>query len=539
LTTRTQILRSSTPGQAPAAGTRLAGELWTTFPDLQLGVIDASKNAQKLLAVRYFSTTANYAVGDYVVQAGQLYRAKAAVPAGAFNPARWTRTGGSVLVSATAPPTPTPGDMWFDSAGGQLYVYYNDGNSQQWVIAVNQNVAGGVYLPLSGGTLNGSLTLAADPAANLQAATKQYADKMLPLAGGALSGGVAINGVIGGSGTYKDYVLALNGPNGSYIGLNTPTAAGGNGVAGSVGGKQRWVMFYGDGTAETGSNAGSDFVINAIADDGATFIGQALKLYRSNASAAFGGQVTINGLLDAHGVIYSRAGIVYSQAGSAANNAHFYALDSTGAAKAIFYWDHTNNQVFMSHQDTGQSISIDNTGCCHLPIDVFAGQGYRCKQGSGGGYGGNRFNLFYDGAGNTQLWIDATNFGNVSLTSDYRIKKDIAPLPSMWERVKALDPISYTHQEYVPPSPPAAGQTPGGGSIEQPVAPAPLVADDDTERWGFIAHELQETLIESAATGYKDSPTHIQSPNPWTVIAALTKALQEAMARIEALEAGR
>ena len=28
-----------------------------------------------------------------------------------------------------------------------------------------------------------------------------------------------------------------------------------------------------------------------------------------------------------------------------------------------------------------------------------------------------------------------------------------------------------------------------------------------------------------------------QQPNPWTVIAALTKALQEAQARIEALEA--
>jgi hypothetical protein len=34
----------------------------------------------------------------------------------------------------------------------------------------------GTYLPLTGGTLTGALTLAADPAANLQAATKQYAD---------------------------------------------------------------------------------------------------------------------------------------------------------------------------------------------------------------------------------------------------------------------------------------------------------------------------------------------------------------------------
>jgi hypothetical protein len=31
----------------------------------------------------------------------------------------------------------------------------------------------------------------------------------------------------------------------------------------------------------------------------------------------------------------------------------------------------------------------------------------------------------------------------------------------------------------------------------------------------------------------------VQSPNPFTLIAALTKALQEAMARIEALEAAQ
>jgi hypothetical protein len=61
----------------------------------------------------------------------------------------------------------------------------------------------------------------------------------------------------------------------------------------------------------------------------------------------------------------------------------------------------------------------------------------------------------------------------------------------------------------------------------------PLVIGDEKERWGFLAHELQAVLIEDAASGVKDIPNHIQTPNPWTVIAALTKTLQEAMARIE------
>ena len=68
MTTRQQILRSSTPGQVPAAGTRMPGEMWTTFPDLQIGVIDASRNAQRLIAVRYFSAAANYVAGDFVIR---------------------------------------------------------------------------------------------------------------------------------------------------------------------------------------------------------------------------------------------------------------------------------------------------------------------------------------------------------------------------------------------------------------------------------------------------------------------------------------
>ena len=91
MTTRQQILRSSTAGQIPAAGSRAPGELWVTFPDNQLGVIDTSRNAQKLLAVRYFSPLASYVVGDVVVQGGELYIAKSSIASGAFNAAQWNQ----------------------------------------------------------------------------------------------------------------------------------------------------------------------------------------------------------------------------------------------------------------------------------------------------------------------------------------------------------------------------------------------------------------------------------------------------------------
>jgi len=41
---------------------------------------------------------------------------------------------GSIVVSDTAPSSPTPNSLWWDSAGGRLYLWYNDGNSTQWVL---------------------------------------------------------------------------------------------------------------------------------------------------------------------------------------------------------------------------------------------------------------------------------------------------------------------------------------------------------------------------------------------------------------------
>jgi len=50
--------------------------------------------------------------------------------------------GGSITVSPTAPtdPVPASGDLWWNSTEGELYVYYNDGTSSQWVAAAGPSV---------------------------------------------------------------------------------------------------------------------------------------------------------------------------------------------------------------------------------------------------------------------------------------------------------------------------------------------------------------------------------------------------------------
>ena len=55
----------------------------------------------------------------------------------------WSAGGGggaSVTTSDTAPATPSDGDLWYDSANGRMYVYYDDGTTSQWVDASPQGL---------------------------------------------------------------------------------------------------------------------------------------------------------------------------------------------------------------------------------------------------------------------------------------------------------------------------------------------------------------------------------------------------------------
>ena len=71
-------------------------------------------------------------------------------------------TGGgsatSVTVSDTAPTSPSSGDLWYKSDEGQLKIYYNDGNSSQWVDTGGNSGTGG------GGTPGGATVTTNDTA---------------------------------------------------------------------------------------------------------------------------------------------------------------------------------------------------------------------------------------------------------------------------------------------------------------------------------------------------------------------------------------
>jgi hypothetical protein len=109
---------------AASSASTAAGNAQTTANSAQTAAAaaqTAANNAQ---------TTANSKLPEAPTDGKQYARQSAAWSAVAAG-------GSSVTVSDTAPASPKAGDLWWDSVGGQLYVWYQDANSSQWVVANN------------------------------------------------------------------------------------------------------------------------------------------------------------------------------------------------------------------------------------------------------------------------------------------------------------------------------------------------------------------------------------------------------------------
>jgi hypothetical protein len=130
--------------------------------------------------------------------------------------------------------------------------------------------------------------------------------------------------------------------------------------------------------------------------------------------------------------------------------------------------------------------------------------------------GSNAAQLFYWGSavtpgspvGGIDLSSTSTSYNT---SSDYRLKTNVQPMTDAVTKIKALKPVTYTWKK--------------DGSVGQ----------------GFIAHELQ-AVFPDAVTGAKDAvdlegKPKYQGVDTSFLVGALTAALQEALARIEALEA--
>ena len=143
---------------------------------------------------------------------------------------------------------------------------------------------------------------------------------------------------------------------------------------------------------------------------------------------------------------------------------------------------------------------------------VITFRGFAGKAGQNDPSPGNVINFNWSGA-SLQAWVDTTNVGNVSLTSDYRAKQNITSITANCiDRIKQLRPVQYEFANY-----------------------KNLFVADGVTREGFIAHEVAD-VIPSGANGAKDDPDQVQSLQPDAILSVTVKALQEAIAKIETLE---
>jgi hypothetical protein len=279
------------------------------------------------------------------------------------------------------------------------------------------------------------------------------------------------------------------------VNLNKKASGGYAYVGGQMGGKQRWVAHFGNSTAESATDgAGSDFSLVSYNNAG-TPLFTAMTAYRRTGRVdfpvGFTGTQNFDSYLTAPGIEGSTSLVLAVSTGSVLLRPYGFA---NTASQAVY---ETNGDFTIAR--------------------YMASKGYaECPGTSGNPSLGQIFNSLYVDSTDIRCYVGTSLVGRWTPACDHRIKKDVAPLPGTWDAVKKLRPVTYTDKAY--------------GDEDS------VFRDGDTPRIGFLAHELQEALGDSAATGVKDGDD-LQGPDVLAVVAALTAALQEAQLRIEALEA--
>jgi len=79
------------------------------------------------------TNAAPYATAPAVGSAGDVYWNTTEKTLYGSDGTNWYRVGPSVSIGLTAPGSPIVGQLWWRSDTGNMFIYYDDGNSQQWV----------------------------------------------------------------------------------------------------------------------------------------------------------------------------------------------------------------------------------------------------------------------------------------------------------------------------------------------------------------------------------------------------------------------
>jgi hypothetical protein len=118
---------------------------------------------------------------------------------------------------------------------------------------------------------------------------------------------------------------------------------------------------------------------------------------------------------------------------------------------------------------------------------------------------------------------------NVNLASDFRLKKDIAPLASTWDKLKAIEVVNFRYKDCNEGDPALYGVI---AQQVQPIVPELVVVTREAVEAKDAVLDEDGKELEPAVEASPEYYGIREQPMYWLAI----KALQEAQARIEALE---
>jgi len=152
--------------------------------------------------------------------------------------------GGGAIVSIgdAAPASPVVGQVWWESDTGNTFIWYNDGNTAQWVQANLSVTVVDDFVKKIGDTMSGDLTIS--------------------------------------KGTPS-------------IALDKAASGQTSQILGRMAGKLRWSVALGTSWVESSGNVGSDFAVGRF-DDAGGYIDSPLTIRRSDGRATFTGDVLVD-----------------------------------------------------------------------------------------------------------------------------------------------------------------------------------------------------------------------------------------------------
>lgn len=250
-----------------------------------------------------------------------------------------------------------------------------------------------------------------------------------------------------GPGTTRTGTLTDTTSGYAVLELNKSGSGQGNFILGDTNGSLRWSIELGNTTLESGGNAGSNFSLSRFSDTG-TPLSAAFQINRSTGAVAFGPGTNFGQTGSANGAYMSlnKAGTGTTSVIFGTNNGVSRWSMELGSTDAESGGNNGSRFAVNAYDDGGTYITtafrIERSNRhAYLSNRIYCGEGFGCQAGSGAGPGASVFN--FNWTGSLQAWVDATNVGTVTLTSDERVKQAVVDMPDRHAAFMAIVPKQY------------------------------------------------------------------------------------------------